>query len=201
MTTIVMDTSNQYLAVGIYQDGQLIANKQMIGSKRQSEEAIPVLNALCEEAHIELRDVDEMIITKGPGSYTGVRVAMTIAKTLAVISNVKIKTISSLAAYGADGKKIAIIDARSKKVFACVYEDGQPLTEEMLLTHEELATLQEKYPDYALVGELKALDLPNVDVDLVRAIYDLGQQVKPIEQVDLLVPTYIKDVEAKKKWY
>ena len=40
-----------------------------------------------------------MIITSGPGSYTGVRVAMTIAKTLAAVSDVRIKSVSSLAAY------------------------------------------------------------------------------------------------------
>ena len=107
MITIVMDTSNQYLACGIYQDGQLIDSYQKIGTKRQSEDAIPVLYDLTNKHDIDLLKVDEMIITKGPGSYTGVRVAMTMAKTLAAICPVKIKTVSSLAVYGYEGKKIA----------------------------------------------------------------------------------------------
>lgn len=201
MITIVMDTSNQYLAVGIYQDGKQIARQQCIGSKRQSEDAIPVLNALCEQHQIDLLHIDEMIITKGPGSYTGVRVAMTIAKTLAAIAPIKVKAISSLAVYGAYGKKISIIDARSKKVFACVYDNGKPLIEESLYTLDELKVLMEKYPDYEVVGELRVLGGENKDVDLCKAMYDLGQQATPIAHVDLLVPTYLKDVEAKKKWY
>ncbi len=201
MITIVMDTSNQYLACGIYQDGQLIDSYQKIGTKRQSEDAIPVLYDLTNKHDIDLLKVDEMIITKGPGSYTGVRVAMTIAKTLAAICPVKIKTVSSLAVYGYEGKKIAIIDARSKKVFACVYDDNKPLTEEKMYTFAELEELQKNYPDYTLVGEVRVLGLDNVEVDLVKAMYELGHKEAPLDNVDLLVPTYIKDVEAKKKCY
>lgn len=201
MISIVMDTSNQYLAVGIYKDGAFLDGVQKIGTKRQSEDAIPVLNDLIKKHYIDLLKVDEMIITKGPGSYTGVRVAMTIAKTLAAISDVKIKTVSSLAVYGMDDKTISIIDARSKKVFACVYDHGKPLMDEGLFTFDELAQLEKKYPDYILKGQLSVLGLPNKEVNLIEAMYQLGHKEKALENPDLLVPTYIKDVEAKKICY
>jgi tRNA threonylcarbamoyl adenosine modification protein YeaZ len=196
-----MDTSNQYLACGIYKDGKLLDSYMKIGTKRQSEDAIPVLYDLTNKHDIDLLQIDEMIITKGPGSYTGVRVAMTIAKTLAAIAPVKIKTVSSLAVYGYQGKKIAIIDARSKKVFACVYKDNKPLSEEKMYSFEELEDLRKNYPDYELTGEVRVLGLENKDVNLVEAMYALGHELAPLENVDVLVPTYIKDVEAKKKCY
>lgn len=201
MISIVMDTSNQYLAVGIFKDGQCVDAYQKIGTKRQSEDAIPVLNDLTKKHHINLRTIDEMIITRGPGSYTGVRVAMTIAKTLAAIAPVKIKTVSSLNAYAPDGKKISIIDARGKKVFACVYEDGKPLTHEKVYDAEAFAKLRADYPDYELVGEVRCLGLENKPTDLVHAIYQLGAKQDYEKYPDALVPTYIKDVEAKKKCY
>lgn len=201
MISIVMDTSNQYLAVGIYKDGQRLDSYQKIGTKRQSEDAIPVLNDLTKKHHIDLMTIDEMIITRGPGSYTGVRVGMTIAKTLAAIAPVKIKTVSSLNAYAADGKKISIIDARSKKVFACVYDEGKPLTEEKMYDEAQFKQLREAYPDYEVVGETRCINEPNQDVDLVGNIYHLAQDIAPEKYVDALVPTYIKDVEAKKKCY
>ena len=55
------------------------------------------MEKLLNKYHKELLDVDEIVITIGPGSYTGERVALTIAKTLSVISSVRIKAISSLA--------------------------------------------------------------------------------------------------------
>lgn len=201
MISIVMDTSNQYLAVGLFKDGRCIDSYQKIGTKRQSEDAIPVLNDLTKKHQINLRTVDEMIITRGPGSYTGVRVAMTIAKTLAAIAPVKIKTVSSLNAYAPDGKKISIIDARSKKVFAGVYEDGQPLVDEKMYDAEAFEKLRQAYPDYEIVGETRVLGLENKPVDLVSAIYELAQDQDYEHYPDALVPTYIKDVEAKKKCY
>ena len=94
---------------------------------------IPYLASLLEKHQKELLDIDEMIITCGPGSYTGERVAMTIAKTLSVISPVKIKVISSLAAYAGKQKCVSVIDARSQKIFVCAYECGKPLIHEQLL--------------------------------------------------------------------
>ena len=198
MISIVMDTSNQYLTVGLFKDGQVLDAYQKIGTKRQSEDAIPVLYSLIEKHNIALRSVDEMIITRGPGSYTGVRVAMTSAKTLAAIAPVKIKTVSSLAAYAGNKKAISIIDARSKKVFACVYDQGQALTEEMMCTYEEALALKQKYPDYSFVGQTTLLGLENEEVDLCNNIYQLSLHVKEEEYVDALTPTYIKNVEAKK---
>ncbi len=132
MLSLIMDTSNQYLLVSLYEDGVCLETIQELGSKKQSENAIPYLAKLLNKYNKKLLDVEEMIITKGPGSYTGERVAMTIAKTLSVIAPVKIKAISSLAAYAGYESCISVIDARSKKIFVCIYENGKPLMNEQL---------------------------------------------------------------------
>ena len=91
--------------------------------------------------HIALKDVNEMIITSGPGSYTGVRVAMTIAKTLAAVSNVKIKSVSSLAAYAGMNQALSVIDARGHKVFVGVYENGLSFNERTSDDFRRLCTI------------------------------------------------------------
>ena len=191
MISLVMDTSNSYLAVGLYQDNVCLEAFQEKGSRRQSEKAIPTLKEVLDRHHIALKDVNEMIITSGPGSYTGVRVAMTIAKTLAAVSDVRIKSVSSLAAYAGMNQALSVIDARGHKVFVGVYENGLPLIKEQVVALE----------DFELVGEIGCLGLDEKECDLCANIYALGQMADPIENVDLLVPTYIKDVEAKKACY
>jgi len=198
MISIVMDTSNKYLAVGLYRDGKCIDKIEEIGSRRQSENAIPYLSQLLEKYDLSLRDTDEMIITKGPGSYTGVRVAMTIAKTLAVVSMVKIKVVSSLAAYAGLDKCISIIDARSKKVFVCMYDQGKALMDEEMITIDECKALIEDHPDYKVVGQVEVLGLDPVNADLCAHLYELGQLTDHVEYPEGLQPTYIKQVEAKK---
>ena len=201
MISLVMDTSNSYLAVGLYQDNVCLEAFQEKGSRRQSEKAIPTLKEVLDRHHIALKDVNEMIITSGPGSYTGVRVAMTIAKTLASVSNVKIKSVSSLATYAGMNQALSVIDARGHKVFVGVYENGLPLMKEQVMTLEDFAQLRAEYEDFELVGEVGCLGLNEKECDLCANIYALGQMADPIKNVDLLVPTYIKDVEAKKVCY
>lgn len=201
MISLVMDTSNSYLAVGLFKDNMCLEAFQEKGSRRQSEKAIPTLKEVLDRHHIALKDVNEMIITSGPGSYTGVRVAMTIAKTLAAVSDVRIKSVSSLAAYAGMNQALSVIDARGHKVFVGVYENGLPLIKEQVAALEDFAQLRAEYGDFELVGEIGCLGLDEKECDLCANIYALGQMADPIENVDLLVPTYIKDVEAKKACY
>ena len=201
MISLVMDTSNSYLAVGLFKDNMCLEAFQEKGSRRQSEKAIPTLKEVLDRHHIALKDVNEMIITSGPGSYTGVRVAMTIAKTLAAVSDVRIKSVSSLAAYAGMNQALSVIDARGHKVFVGVYENGLPLIKEQVVALEDFAQLRAEYGDFELVGEIGCLGLDEKECDLCANIYALGQMADPIKNVDLLVPTYIKDVEAKKACY
>lgn len=198
MLSLIMDTSNQYLLVSLYEDGKCLETIQELGSKKQSENAIPYLSSLLEKYNKKLLDVNEMIITKGPGSYTGERVAMTIAKTLSVISPVRIKAISSLASYAGMDSCISVIDARSKKVFVCVYENGQPLMNEQLMDIADFSKLREQYPDFKVVGQCEVVGEEANVSDLAKNLYELSKLCEACDNVDALVPCYLKDVEAKK---
>lgn len=198
MLSLLMDTSNQYLMVSLYEDGKCLETIQELGSKKQSENAIPYLERLLNKYNKELLHIDEMIITKGPGSYTGERVAMTIAKTLSVIAPVQIKAISSLAAYAGLEKCISVIDARSQKVFVGVYENGKSLIDEQLLLINDFENFIKKYEGYQVVGQSDIVGYPIKDIDLAYHMYQLAQNEDATTNVDALVPCYLKDVEAKR---
>ncbi|MEG0592587.1 MAG: tRNA (adenosine(37)-N6)-threonylcarbamoyltransferase complex dimerization subunit type 1 TsaB [Coprobacillus sp.] len=197
MTSLIMDTSNQYLMVALYEDGKCLESIQELGSKKQSENAIPYLASLLEKHHKELLDIDEMIITKGPGSYTGERVAMTIAKTLSVIAPIKIKAISSLKAYAGMNKCVSVIDARSQKVFVGVFNEGKEIIKEQLVSIDEFNSFKKDYNDYMVVGQCDVVAYPDKEVDLGNNLYELSKDEEAIDNVDALTPYYLKDVEAK----
>ena len=198
MLSLVMDTSNQYLLVALFENGELLDSIIELGSKRQSENAIPYLEKLLTKHNKELLDVKEVVITKGPGSYTGVRVAMAIAKTLSVISPIKLKTVSSLAIYANEGKCVSVLDARSKKVFVCAYDNNKAVSEEQLVAIADFDSFMESYQGYSVVGQSELVGHPQVEVDLARNMYRLSLNEECVEHIDALVPCYIKDVEAKK---
>ncbi|WP_294580707.1 tRNA (adenosine(37)-N6)-threonylcarbamoyltransferase complex dimerization subunit type 1 TsaB [uncultured Thomasclavelia sp.] len=198
MKTIIMDTSNSYLVIGLYQDGVALEKYQEAGNRRQSEDALLRLNELLNKHHWEILDVDEMVITIGPGSYTGQRVALTIAKTLAAISNIKIKAVSSLHGYAGNQKAISVIDARSQKVFVGVYNQNKPVVADQLLDIADFSSFKQNYEDYQVVGDSQLVGYESKPVDLCQNIYDASLSYDYQSNVDNLVPQYLKGVAAKK---
>ena len=198
MKTIVMDSANKYLVVALYENQKCLASLQEEGNRKQSEYAIVYLQKLLQENHLKMSDFDEMVITIGPGSYTGVRVALTIAKTLNATMNIKVKTVSYLKAMAGMKKAISILDARSHKLFLGIYNEGKVIVDDCLINIDEFENYQEQYTDYEIVGDTHLVGIPEKEVDLANHIYTLSTLEKEIENVDGLVPRYIKEVEAKK---
>ena len=117
----------------LYENQKCLASLQEEGNRKQSEYAIVYLQKLLQENHLKMSDFDEMVITIGPGSYTGVRVALTIAKTLNATMNIKVKTVSSLKAMAGMKKAISILDARSHKLFLGIYNEGKVIVDDCLI--------------------------------------------------------------------
>lgn len=192
MKAIVMDTSNSYLAISIYEDDVELEHKQIQALKKQSELAIPYLEEMLQHQHLDMKDIDEMIVSIGPGSYTGVRIALTIAKTLAAILPIKIKAISSLKMLAGMNRAISIIDARGKKYYVGMYDQGHALMEECLMNEQELENFKQEHQNEKTVMYHDALPI-------CQHLYDLAKLVDYVEDSDALVPKYIKEVEAKKQ--
>lgn len=198
MKTIVLDTSNKYLVVALYDNNQCIDCYQEYGNQKQSEFAVVCLKEMLERHNLMMLDFDEMVITIGPGSYTGQRVALTIAKTITSVSSMKLKTVSSLQAYAGFNKAISILDARSHKLYIGIYENAKCVEEDKLIDINDFNTYLKKYPDYQVVGDLSVFDKEEVSIDLARNIYELSRDKDYVTNIDSLVPKYIKGVEAKK---
>lgn len=198
MKTIVMDTSNAYLVIGLYQDDLCVDKFQEDGNRRQSEYALTHLDEMLKKHDWNILEVDEMVITIGPGSYTGQRVALTIAKTLAAISKIKIKAVSSLHGYAGNKQAISVIDARSKKIFVGVYDNNQKVIDDQIMLIEDFASFKEQFFNYQVLGDSEIVGIEKISIDLSDNIFMASKAVDYCNDVDNLVPQYLKDVEAKK---
>lgn len=88
---------------------------------------MPLIEWLLQQAQLKPKDLDEIIVTEGPGSYTGLRIGVTTAKTLAYTLNIRLYGVSSLKAIAAqiqysDAYIIPVINARRQHVYAGVYQ-------------------------------------------------------------------------------
>lgn len=197
MYSIVMDTSTNYLVVGLLKDGVFLEKRQMEALQKQSEEAVPALEEVLKLHGLKVKDIDEAIVTIGPGSYTGVRVALTIIKTFEVILPIKVKAISSLEIYKTNQPTLALIDARSKKAYVGIYDENH--AEETLMSLTDLQEWINAHKEYVVRGQRKLVGLEDEEYDLNEMIYQASLNHDYVEDVKALIPNYIKGVEVSKK--
>ena len=193
MVTILLDSSNTNLSVGIAKDNILLDYISYEAWQRQSEYMIVELNKLLEKHNIQKEDIKEVIVAKGPGSYTGVRIAITIAKTIAVALDAKLYAVSSLRVQK-DGVRpsICLINARSGRSYVGVYEDQKILLDDCIMKNDEVMNYIKDHPDYSVCGETKYLNIEGVMANNLQEMLNLKDSLESINPLSLK-PVYMKD--------
>ena len=193
MITILLDSSNTNLSVGIAKDNLLLEYISYEAWQRQSEYMIVELNKLLEKHNIQKEDIKEVIVAKGPGSYTGVRIAITIAKTIAVALDAKLYAVSSLRVQK-DGVRpsICLINARSGRSYVGVYEDQKILLDDCIMKNDEVINYIKDHPDYSVCGETKYLNIEGVMANNLQEMLNLKDSLESINPLSLK-PVYMKD--------
>ena len=193
MITVLLDSSNTNLSVGIAKDNLLLGYISYEAWQRQSEYMIVELNKLLEKHNIQKEDIKEVIVAKGPGSYTGVRIAITIAKTIAVALDAKLYAVSSLRVQK-DGVRpsICLINARSGRSYVGVYEDQKILLNDCIMKNDEVMNYTKDHPDYSVCGETKYLNIEGVMANNLQEMLNLKDSLESINPLSLK-PVYMKD--------
>ncbi len=137
MLWLGIDTSNGPLSIALVRDGYVLIEENATMNIRHSHRAMPVIERLFHEADVTPKELDAIAVSEGPGSYTGVRIGVTIAKTLAWTLNkplIGIPSVKILAApfYSFDGYICPIIDARRSNVYTGLYRVKNGQVEEVL---------------------------------------------------------------------
>lgn len=88
MKTLAFDTSNKTLSLAILDDEILLADMTLNIQKNHSVSLMPAIDFLMTSTDLKPQDLERIVVAKGPGSYTGLRVAVATAKTLAYSLNI-----------------------------------------------------------------------------------------------------------------
>ena len=99
MLTLFIDTHADNILMAFFKEDKLWKKKEFFDSKNHSTLCMPMLQSLFLENHVTLQDISDIVVVIGPGSFTGVRLGVTIAKTLAFVKNIPIRTMTSLELY------------------------------------------------------------------------------------------------------
>ena len=144
MNTLFMDTHEKELVLAIYQDEKLYKMKRIAEAKDHSTVCIPSLVELLKECNLTVHDLSDIVVVIGPGSFTGVRLGVTVAKTLAYTLEIPIRAITSLECFLPIKENAKYISIPEKNgYFVGTLKEGQ-ITEYEYLTKEEYNDLKEK---------------------------------------------------------
>ena len=197
MVTILLDSSNTNLSVGIARDNLLLESISYEAWQQQSEYMIPELNKLLEKYGVKMDEIKEVIVAKGPGSYTGVRIAITIAKTIATALDAKLYAVSSLRVQKVrKSPSICFINARSGRSYIGVYEGEKTLLADQIMKNDDVMKYIADHPNYSVCGNVKYLGLEGVETNTIAEMLDLKDVLESINPLSLK-PVYMKDEYAK----
>lgn len=197
MKTLCLDSAHKYLIIVLYEDGKLVGKVEKLSWKKQSETIFPELVKLMEEARWTPDDIDEVVISDGPGSYTGVRIAMTIAKVFCTRKQKPLYTISTLQLYaGICEDAFVMLDARSNRAYCAIINQGD-VKEEMILSLDEIKDLTET-TSYHLFGDTDLIEKESETFTFAKNFMDLRKHWQRVDNVHILTPRYLKEQDEYK---
>ncbi len=212
MKVLAFDTSSKALSLAILEDKQVLAETTINIKKNHSITLMPAIDFLMESLDWTPKDLDRIVVAEGPGSYTGLRIAVATAKTLAHTLNIELVGMSSLLAlvpYQQEGLFVPLMDARRNNVYAGFYENAKPVMPEAHLPFERVIELIKGTSQVTFVGEVGSF-VEQIQEHLPRTNYKetlpnaanlaLLAWDKEADSLHDFVPNYLKRVEAEENW-
>lgn len=201
MTFFYIDTTSSYLYTGIVKDGKLLAERKEDLGKNLSVYTTSIVSEMFNEVNIKPEEVDKIIVVNGPGSFTGIRIGVTLAKIMAWTKNIPITTITSLEAMAKSIKTdkliVPIINARREACYASIFDGDNCILEGEYLTLEKLKMmLIGLNKEYVFISNDKfSFDTVKYNPDVLNIVlyYQNKEEINP----HLVNPNYLKLTEAE----
>ena len=193
MKTLALDTSTNLLYISFIDNNKVIYEVKSIGLNNHSDYLLDLIEKGLKENNLQVKDFDRILLGKGPGAYTGLRVSMSVAKMFSWTLNIPLYTISSLdlltSGYKEDG--LYLIKFKAKKGFiyhkAYTLENNQKniLTQETFVNDDFIESYeQNKYNKVNIISN----DLYNIDILNIKE-----EEIELVENVHALEPNYLRE--------
>lgn len=187
MYTLIIDSATKILYEALVHDDKLVCEKYISGQNDHAKNIVSVLEQILKAEGIEASDLDRIVCGIGPGSYTGVRMGVTVAKMIGAFLNKEVYEISTLdlMASGQEAEALAMIDSRRGNAFCAHYLNGVKTDNEAIRNQAEYKAL---YPNACILTE------SSFKVDPLKCIKIAHKHDNPHS----LEPNYLQETEAER---
>lgn len=188
MYTLFISTFDKIITIGLLKNGKVLDTNIKESTQNHSVYTMPMIESILNKNKVDVKKLSEIIVVNGPGSFTGVRIGVTIAKTFAYTLNIPIKTITSLLAYAVsldsnDKKVITISDMKGK--YVGYFDHNNKVIDYIYLKNSEFSEYIKDKEKYLVVDN--KFDLEKIYKYLLNVESTLSHNVNPI---------YIKGIDA-----
>ncbi len=197
MITLFIDTSNQDVSIALLKDGKVINKITKSIPNEHSKYAVSYIDEVLKKSEITPKEVQSIMVVNGPGSFTGVRIGLTIAKVYALLNDIKVTLISSLKCLAIGNNKnkyiLSLINARNDNYYIGFYDNNyNDVINEHFGNIEEVNDIINKYNDVLVVSNNSDNDnvkvINELDIESIYDYYKDSEKVSP----HMVLPNYLK---------
>ncbi|MDQ0485164.1 tRNA (adenosine(37)-N6)-threonylcarbamoyltransferase complex dimerization subunit type 1 TsaB [Guptibacillus hwajinpoensis] len=225
MKVLAIDSSNYCMGVAVM-DGDAIIGEIITNLKKNhSVRLMPAIDQLLEEVGLKPNELERIVVAEGPGSYTGLRIGVSIAKTLAWTLGIPLVGVSSLEVLAQSGRYytgviVPFFDARRGQVYTSLFESEgtfvQRQTEDQIVLLEDwLNENKDKYESFLFISNDLAIHKETIELILGNKAHfaplsstnarpselaRIGSRKEPVEDLHHFTPNYVRLAEAEAKW-
>lgn len=200
MISLFLDTCNHKIFISLLKDNKLIDSISFINDNNLSEKLLPYIKKILDDNSIDKKELNRIYVAVGPGSFTGIRIGVTVAKTIAWSLKIKIIPISSLEVMASTSDKeyiCPIIDARRGYVYASLYDNklNTVIEDKYISLDELLSSIDKDNVEFISYDDIVNGIEPNPNIEKIINKHINDFDVNPHS----INPIYLKRTEAEEK--
>lgn len=198
MKYLFIDTSSSFLNIALISDSNILFKHIEETKNDMSSKIVDVIDKKLKELNISIKEINKIFVVNGPGSFTGVRIGVTVAKVIAWALKIQVVPVSSLEflASTSTNKKyiVPMIDARRGNVFSAIYDSNlNNILNDQMISLEEIKNHLTVDHEIISYDHIESSIKPEPDVIKIIEKYKDSNGINPHK----LVPNYLKLTEAE----
>ncbi|HPU94794.1 MAG TPA: tRNA (adenosine(37)-N6)-threonylcarbamoyltransferase complex dimerization subunit type 1 TsaB [Candidatus Gracilibacteria bacterium] len=198
MVTLAINTASRTTQIALLKQDKILKEKEWISENNESEKLMPEIDDLLKNKKIKYDDLERIIVVKGPGSFTGLRVGVSVANAIAYVQKIPVYGIDSfkfLRAKNEDDEiEVIVLFASRSEVYVQLTEKSEPV---IYKVEEAVDVLKEKGIKKVFGEVLQEQKKSFKEVKLIESTKTFGETVlslkeKELEKKSIIEPLYIK---------
>jgi len=204
MISLFLDTSSKKLVVILVKDDKILSKRELESINDHASHLVPYIDEILKENNLTTKDINDIYVVNGPGSFTGTRIGVTVGKTIAYSNDIKVIPVSSLKQYVFSNTDydnyVSIILDKNDRLYYGIYDKdyNDLITDKYSLKEVFLKEIETLKGNTLFISndEVYNLDVVKPELDIIKLIdYYKDKKV----DAHYLNPNYLKKIDAEMK--